>query len=746
MSINPETQYPGKVEQATPANPFGTARNITIPGDGTGTPWESAIQKDNWAFQHAMLINAGMEPNGNPDVADNSQLFEAAKASIGNGANLLSNHNFLIASPDDSQPPPDATPRSYPPGHQIFSGVFANETTGITNLTYIDGCVSFSGGDLYFAVPNTGGIERLSDFVASVADFDGKPRTRGVSFALVGDEYRVTVGIDALEDVSATLTPLGSVKFEQGTVATGHKIKSLFDIYGDPNITGVVNVKAFGAKLDGGDDSEAVRAAYSSMKDGFVFYVPSGDCAISADSDEDFILWGVNDARCVMDGYFTLLPNGEGYTPQNVINVVGNNNVMQVKMHNINNVPKKPSEELVENENTGLHLRGEGNVASKSKVFNFTVPYRTRGIANKIIGSAGTVTSLSNFGWPNDIITAFFAESAEIRNNIGAVYDQSNPRGVTFENNPLNQTSLCRIGIALDAESNNCVVDGNLIGEGFIVGAHSEGIGERDNKITNNTVHKQMRNSLVCAAGPLLVEGNKCLPVFNINTTGNPNLDGQVGSLTDNVVVKGNTLISDDASTICFFAFANKSPKIIGNIIHGDYDLICSASAGRVFEYSDNKHLSGSCNKVFNYSKSAEASNANRFIMNRNECRVLDIVGTASSGGKITASDNEIFLLEGYTAITSEGYWVISGSPSDSGQDKHLAKHVFSNNRVTYIGTTPITGLTSFVRSDATTTSPEAVFIGNLFDESVAFRLIDGAFVAPGSDYIAIGNSTDSIV
>lgn len=233
MSINPVTQYPGKVAPATPDNPFGTARNITIPGDGTGTPWESALLKDEWALHHAMLLNAGMEPNGTPDSAENSQLFKAAKASIGNGANLLSNHNFIIASPDDSQPPPDATPRSYPPGFQIFSGVFANETTGITDLTYINGRASFTAGDFYIPQANSKELENITEFVASVADFDGKPRARGVSYALVGDEYRVTVGVDALEDESANETLLGSVKFEQGSVATGHEVGSvgLFDIY-----------------------------------------------------------------------------------------------------------------------------------------------------------------------------------------------------------------------------------------------------------------------------------------------------------------------------------------------------------------------------------------------------------------------------------------------------------------------------------------------------------------------------------
>ena len=35
MAINPETQYPGKIAPSTPDYPYGAARNITTPGDGT---------------------------------------------------------------------------------------------------------------------------------------------------------------------------------------------------------------------------------------------------------------------------------------------------------------------------------------------------------------------------------------------------------------------------------------------------------------------------------------------------------------------------------------------------------------------------------------------------------------------------------------------------------------------------------------------------------------------------------------
>lgn len=227
MAYSPSEKYPGAVD-SDPNYQGGKFRDNNPSTTNNGSPLKAIDRNELLARDEAIMNDAGFEYSGVADTPQDSQLFKAYKASLGNGANLLSNHNFLIQTPDDSQPLPGATPTSYPPGYQIFSGVFANETTGITNLTYIDGRVSFSGGDLYFSVPNTGAIARLTaaQLTASVADFDGKPRTRGVSFALVGDEYRVTVDVDALEDVSAALTPLGSVKFEQGSVATGHAIRT----------------------------------------------------------------------------------------------------------------------------------------------------------------------------------------------------------------------------------------------------------------------------------------------------------------------------------------------------------------------------------------------------------------------------------------------------------------------------------------------------------------------------------------
>lgn len=73
MSINPETQYPGKIAPSDADYPYGSARNITTPGDGTGTPWEAAIVNDLLGWQQEILDRASIVPSGTPDKVGASQ-------------------------------------------------------------------------------------------------------------------------------------------------------------------------------------------------------------------------------------------------------------------------------------------------------------------------------------------------------------------------------------------------------------------------------------------------------------------------------------------------------------------------------------------------------------------------------------------------------------------------------------------------------------------------------------------------
>lgn len=79
MALDYETRYPGQVAPASVNYPFGEAQNITIPGDGTGTPWEQDLTNDVFGLLQAILDEAGIVPNGNPDTAVISQYLQGVK-------------------------------------------------------------------------------------------------------------------------------------------------------------------------------------------------------------------------------------------------------------------------------------------------------------------------------------------------------------------------------------------------------------------------------------------------------------------------------------------------------------------------------------------------------------------------------------------------------------------------------------------------------------------------------------------
>lgn len=86
MAINPESEFPGKITPSTTEYPFGSARNVTVPGDSTGTPWIAALVNDLFGFQQALLSLAGAVPSGTPDNATTSQYLDAVLSVIGTRA------------------------------------------------------------------------------------------------------------------------------------------------------------------------------------------------------------------------------------------------------------------------------------------------------------------------------------------------------------------------------------------------------------------------------------------------------------------------------------------------------------------------------------------------------------------------------------------------------------------------------------------------------------------------------------
>lgn len=80
MAIVISTQYPGKTNAPSAAYPQGSARNVTISGDGTGTPWEQVLVNDILGFLQAVLLDAGITPSGSADTALASDYLDGLKA------------------------------------------------------------------------------------------------------------------------------------------------------------------------------------------------------------------------------------------------------------------------------------------------------------------------------------------------------------------------------------------------------------------------------------------------------------------------------------------------------------------------------------------------------------------------------------------------------------------------------------------------------------------------------------------
>jgi hypothetical protein len=77
VALNPNASYPTKTAAPTADYPYGAARNITTPGDLTGTPLDEAWLNDWFGFQAAAIDGLSGTPSGSSDTALVSQVWDA---------------------------------------------------------------------------------------------------------------------------------------------------------------------------------------------------------------------------------------------------------------------------------------------------------------------------------------------------------------------------------------------------------------------------------------------------------------------------------------------------------------------------------------------------------------------------------------------------------------------------------------------------------------------------------------------
>lgn len=83
MAIKPSTLYPGQSGAPNAGYPEGSAQNVTVSGDGTGTPLEKTWVNDLWGYLQAKLARVGIVATGTPDQVGASQYLDADDVRLG---------------------------------------------------------------------------------------------------------------------------------------------------------------------------------------------------------------------------------------------------------------------------------------------------------------------------------------------------------------------------------------------------------------------------------------------------------------------------------------------------------------------------------------------------------------------------------------------------------------------------------------------------------------------------------------
>lgn len=112
MALIPKDTYSGQLDTTDPVGyPHGKAQNITVSGDGTGTPWEKDLANDILGAQQALLDEGGITPDGNPDKVGASQYVEALLAIIDAEAGALATDNENRIDDIEAITSPGSNPR-----------------------------------------------------------------------------------------------------------------------------------------------------------------------------------------------------------------------------------------------------------------------------------------------------------------------------------------------------------------------------------------------------------------------------------------------------------------------------------------------------------------------------------------------------------------------------------------------------------------------------------------------------------
>ena len=241
MSLNPETSFVGKIAPSDANYPYGSARDITTPGDATGTPWKALLVNDIFGFQQAMLNYANIVPSNSPDTILASQYLESLQQLVAGSTYLVDSGaaNAYLASVVANAPVirsliTGATYRFTPANDNTGASTVDVQGLGAKTIKRSDGSavqagdilagilleMDYNGTDFLLRTISVGGAGLFNQANINQALININKQT-GTTYTLTLSDRGGMVSLDNAAAITLTVPLDASVSYPEGTVIAG---------------------------------------------------------------------------------------------------------------------------------------------------------------------------------------------------------------------------------------------------------------------------------------------------------------------------------------------------------------------------------------------------------------------------------------------------------------------------------------------------------------------------------------------
>ncbi len=227
--LNIDTAYPGQTAGVTANYPSGEARNVTVSGDGLGTPWEQQIINDIRGFMEKVVADAPIVISGAPETALSSDVLTGLQL-------ILLNRNELTTNGGDIPVIGDRLPAQHRDGLRLTRD-------SIVLLTMSPGSARNTADDSDLILPSS--LQKQINATWVVGAGGGLPDALAIA---TNTWYRLFLVAkpDGTADVTWDTSPTAANFFaDANAIAAGFSDSDLFRRIAWTRTDGVPNIRNF---------------------------------------------------------------------------------------------------------------------------------------------------------------------------------------------------------------------------------------------------------------------------------------------------------------------------------------------------------------------------------------------------------------------------------------------------------------------------------------------------------------------